>query len=342
MSSSRVPSGELKRSDELRAVTARLWSAWTRGDVEAVLARFSPLRDVSGFGTDPSEWFHDPAQIERYTRAEFDAVGGAWPFGPAEIEAWAESDVGWSTVQSQLAAGPDGSQSLRCTCVFHLERDEWKVVHQHWSVGVPNERALGVSLPLEALAEVVGDEHPDLSSTAAPDGTVTIVFHRHRGLDYRLPNASFGRIARFLIALQGLRTRSTVTAGATGGRRRHGREGLRVTVFMPAPLSARRALACSRAIEREIDAAFDDPGSPIKVRIGVHVGEVIHETEDFFGHAVNYAARVAGAAQGGEVLVSSLVHDLVASTGEFGFEASREVELKGIEGAQRVYSLELV
>ena len=85
--------------------------------------------------------------------------------------------------------------------------------------------------------------------------------------------------------------------------------------------------------------AFRDPGSPIRVRIGLHVGETVHEGDDHFGHAVNYAARVAGAAYGGEALVSSLVHELVAPTLEFAFEAPRSVLLKGIDDAQLVYPL---
>jgi adenylate cyclase len=71
------------------------------------------------------------------------------------------------------------------------------------------------------------------------------------------------------------------------------------------------------------------------------VGEVVHAAEDFFGHAVNHAARVASAAAGGEILVSGLVHDLLIQTGDFSFDESREVELKGFEAAQVVYPLAL-
>ena len=87
---------------------------------------------------------------------------------------------------------------------------------------------------------------------------------------------------------------------------------------------------------------FRDPGSPIRVRIGLHVGETVHEGDDYFGHAVNYAARIASAAEGGEIVVSSLVYGLLAQTGEFVFEPAREVELKGVEGPQKVYALATV
>lgn len=147
-------------------------------------------------------------------------------------------------------------------------------------------------------------------------------------------NASFGDRAW----LEVLRAHNAVIVGATdqqGGTIVKG-QGDGLMLAFP---SARRALDCALQIERDVAATFDDPGSPIKVRIGVHVGEVVHESNDLVGHAVNYAARVAGAASGGEALVSSLVHELVAPTGRYVFDPPRRVELKGIEGKQVVYPL---
>jgi len=60
--------------------------------------------------------------------------------------------------------------------------------------------------------------------------------------------------------------------------------------FMLAFPSARRALHRAGAIERAVAERFNDPASLIRVRIGVHVGEAAHEQDDFFGHAVSYAA----------------------------------------------------
>jgi class 3 adenylate cyclase len=71
----------------------------------------------------------------------------------------------------------------------------------------------------------------------------------------------------------------------------------------------------------------------------VHTGEVISVADDVFGHAVNYAARVASEAHGGEVLVSALVHELVRATGVFSFMTSREVSLKGIDAPVVVWPL---
>ena len=45
-------------------------------------------------------------------------------------------------------------------------------------------------------------------------------------------------------------------------------------------------------------------------------------------------------ALGGEILVSSVVHDLVSGTG-IEFRESRDVELKGLEGPHRLFAVDL-
>jgi class 3 adenylate cyclase len=103
--------------------------------------------------------------------------------------------------------------------------------------------------------------------------------------------------------------------------------------------SARRAVACARAIQEAVGAAFADSSAPIAVRIGVHTGDALHEDDHFFGTTVHYAARVAGHTRGDEVLVSSVVHDLVAGP-NIEFSESREVELKGLDGLHRLYAID--
>jgi len=104
--------------------------------------------------------------------------------------------------------------------------------------------------------------------------------------------------------------------------------------------SARRAVACAQMIQRDMSTAFRDDSPPIRIRIGVHTGDAIQEADRFFGTTVHYAARVASQALGGEVLVSNLVRELVANSG-VQFTESREVELKGLDGAHRLFAVDL-
>ena len=93
-----------------------------------------------------------------------------------------------------------------------------------------------------------------------------------------------------------------------------------------------RAIRCAHAI---VDGVRE---LGLEVRAGVHTGECeVHEGK-VAGLAVVIGARVAAAAQGGEVLVSQTVTDLVAGAG-IDFVERGEHELKGVPGAWRLYAV---
>lgn len=103
---------------------------------------------------------------------------------------------------------------------------------------------------------------------------------------------------------------------------------------------ASQALRCAVATQEAIEKWNAGHGStPLRVRMGLHTGEAIREGDDFAGRAVVVAARIAAEAKGGEILVSDVLHQLAASTGEFSFEAQRSVDLRGLDGSQVVYAL---
>jgi class 3 adenylate cyclase len=93
-----------------------------------------------------------------------------------------------------------------------------------------------------------------------------------------------------------------------------------------------RAIRCAHAI---VDGLHE---LGLAIRAGVHTGECeVHEGK-VAGLAVVIAARVSAAAQGGEVLVSQTVKDLVAGAG-IEFEERGEHELKGVPGSWRLFSV---
>ena len=98
-------------------------------------------------------------------------------------------------------------------------------------------------------------------------------------------------------------------------------------------------MGCAIGMQRAFATRNASAAESVRVRIGLHTGEAIKEADDFFGSHVNPAARVGGAATGDEILVSGLLKALTESAGEFTFDAGREVELKGISGAQRVHAV---
>ncbi len=95
-----------------------------------------------------------------------------------------------------------------------------------------------------------------------------------------------------------------------------------------------RALRCAKAI---VDGVGD---LGLSVRAGLHTGEVeLYPDGDIGGMAVNLGARVGAAAEGGEVLVSSTIKDLVFGSG-FRFVSRGEHELKGVPGTWPLFALE--
>ncbi len=104
--------------------------------------------------------------------------------------------------------------------------------------------------------------------------------------------------------------------------------------------SARRAALCAIAAQR-LFAAYSEghPDLPIRVRMGLHVGEAINESSDYFGRAVILAARIATLAEGGQILVSSTFRDLTANAGDLSFSFKGEKPLKGLAGMHPIFEI---
>jgi class 3 adenylate cyclase/tetratricopeptide (TPR) repeat protein len=79
-------------------------------------------------------------------------------------------------------------------------------------------------------------------------------------------------------------------------------------------------------------------GLGLDVRSGVHIGQVERMGKDVGGLAVHTGARVAAAARGGEILVSSTVRDAEAGSA-FVFDDRGTHELKGVPGEWRLYAV---
>jgi class 3 adenylate cyclase len=94
-----------------------------------------------------------------------------------------------------------------------------------------------------------------------------------------------------------------------------------------------RAIRCSCAIRESARSLGVD------LRAGLHTGEIELIGDDVAGIAVHIGARVLAQADGGEVLVSSTVKDLVAGSG-INFIERGERELKGVPGAWRLFAVE--
>jgi hypothetical protein len=97
--------------------------------------------------------------------------------------------------------------------------------------------------------------------------------------------------------------------------------------------SARSAIAASLGLQDALIA------EPYAARIGIHAGDVIHSGGDFLGATVNKAARVAAAADGGEIRVPSTVRDLVGAFDGVRFGDPVSLTFKGLAGTHQVMTV---
>jgi class 3 adenylate cyclase len=101
--------------------------------------------------------------------------------------------------------------------------------------------------------------------------------------------------------------------------------------------SARRAILAAMAIQRSVCASDEHPDAPLRLRIGLHTGEIVDMDGDVLGQNVVVAVRIAAHARPGEIVVSGLTRDLTAAGGDIAFDDGAEVELKGLSQPWRVH-----
>jgi len=246
------------------------------------------------------------------------------------IEAFENGDTGWAAVEQERTLVNGQVFVYRITMVFLLETYSWKLVQIHFSIPVADEQVIGVDLTstLDDLLTSLDGDGQSGTADDTPVGTLTMMFtdivdstaiSQSIGDSEwsRLINAHFDTVRDIVEGEGG----SVVKTIGDGG----------MYVFG----SATSALRASVAIQQSVAAA---DGVRIRLRVGIHTGEVLSSGSDYVGLTVSKAARVAAAAQGGQVLVSSTTVDLL-NTVEFTFDEAIIADLKGIDGTHLLLPL---
>jgi adenylate cyclase len=75
----------------------------------------------------------------------------------------------------------------------------------------------------------------------------------------------------------------------------------------------------------------------IKMRIGIHVGDIVHEDEDVYGDGVNIAARLQDCVEPGGLAISAHTYDSVKSSIAEKFTNAGQRQLKNIADETRIF-----
>src|ERR1044072_2488621 len=96
--------------------------------------------------------------------------------------------------------------------------------------------------------------------------------------------------------------------------------------------SALEAAQCAIEIQRALAKRNADiaPDRRIELKIGIHIGDVVHRNGDVYGDGVNIASRIEPLAGAGGICVSMDVERQIRNTLEARFEQLAPTELKNI------------
>jgi adenylate cyclase len=182
---------------------------------------------------------------------------------------------------------------------------------------------------IDVIASALPPVMSDLGQLSSPDGAVTLMLSDiddAQALAARLGPDRWDKLLRDHHAIAG-----QLVAHHDGRVERVERDG-----FMASFNSAHGGLYCAIELQRTITPGTDEP---VRLRVGVHSGFVIANPEQLLGRNVVLAARVAGQAAGGEILVSSSLKEYTERDPSFRFESRGEFHFKGMLGEHTVYSV---
>jgi TolB-like protein len=105
--------------------------------------------------------------------------------------------------------------------------------------------------------------------------------------------------------------------------------------------SAVEAVDCAVDVQKEMERlnSFRAQAESILVRIGIHVGDIVHSEEDVLGDAVNVASRVEPLAEPGGICVTRQVVDQVVGKVRWQMRSMGMRELRNVAGSTEVFEV---
>lgn len=126
----------MERSEAVKTALLRFYEGISKGRVEEFDDIVSSHDATSVQGTAPGEFVTERPQL----RFGFETEGVT--LTTAEIVAWEEGSVGWA-FDTPTFGFPDGSSfPCRLTAILRNEGGTWRLLHGHFSVGVPDEEVV--------------------------------------------------------------------------------------------------------------------------------------------------------------------------------------------------------
>ena len=284
-----------------------------------------PSTRVLGFDPDEKWMGHD--QFMEIFRAQSGEMEN-WDVVPDTVEAFEEDGFGWAMATGTLRTS-EAVTPIRHTAVLRLEDGTWRILQWQNSVPVPNEQIWGIPLTttLDDLVSAIHSEEYALVSEVASEGTVTLVFTDVVGSTSIADRVGDPAWVNLIHRLEAAATEITTAENGT------------VVKFLGdgSMLAFDSARAAVRAAIRLQEMSTD---TGLKIRIGIHTGEAVRTDGDILGTTVNKAARIAAAAEPGQIILSSTTADLIGTIYGVTLSEPRNVAIRGLPGQHQIVPIE--
>lgn len=314
-------------SPELVAIVGR-WNeavrTCDRATIENLLSGDDALRYI---GSDLNEFWS--GDVLRRGLADHFAEVPDFHYVGGKTEAFENGQTGWAVWRGQIhISSTDVLSDYRISFVFALEHGSWKVVQMHLSNPTPNIDKLGIEhAALDALVAAAQQGPFRLGR----EGMATVMF---TDVVDSSAHADLMGDRRWLSRIDTHFQNVTGIVEAAGGTLVKSLGDGTMATFT----STRSALCAAIDIQRAAQA--DTTAPEMRLRIGMHTGDVIENKGDFFGTVVNKAARITAAAAPDEIRVSDATKIMLGRHDTLTFDDPQDITLKGLEGFHRLYRLQ--
>jgi ketosteroid isomerase-like protein len=135
----------MKESAAVREGILLFYERFSAGDADGFAQRIADVAGVSVIGSGPNEGHDDrESWIDAY-RTQIAALGLTLRAG--DPRGYEEGTLGWGVDHPSFVFDDGSYVPTRMTAVLRNEANDWKIVHLHFSVGVPDEEAIQQPAP---------------------------------------------------------------------------------------------------------------------------------------------------------------------------------------------------
>lgn len=317
---------QITPTSELEAVVTRFLRAYATGDKETVVNLLSDDEAVSYVGSADGEIWRGQT-LRRTLPAYMDEIP-RFSWKASEFRGFSRGDLGWVEWHGDTyTLDHNNTVKFRSVFILALEKGVWRIVFVLNSNPVSNMAAMGYDASgFEDLLSAAEETRTDLGQTGIASVMFTDIADS-TALAETLGDTGWSHIVGDHLEMVGDHVRS---AG-----------GVLVKTLgdgtMSSFPSASAALRCARVIQHENADRAREPH--LRLRVGIHTGDVVENDGDYLGTVVNKAARVAAMAAPDEIRLSDATRIMVGGAQDFRFSEPTEVSLRGLEGTHVTYRL---